>query len=82
MAEYLKRRGGNYYVRVPSPRHLWASVGKREIVRTTGTGDVSGPPARRVLALVSQPASPMRWGRASRPTLTSPCRTRTPTPPS
>lgn len=47
MPEYLKLRNGRYYVRVPVPKHLWNVVGKRDIVRTTGTGDLKEARKRR-----------------------------------
>jgi integrase len=38
--DFLKLRGGNYYVRVQIPRRLWAAAGgKREYVKTLKTGD-------------------------------------------
>lgn len=41
----LKKRGQTYYVRVAVPRPLWAALGRREIVRTLGTGSL--PEANR-----------------------------------
>jgi hypothetical protein len=36
LANYLRRRGATYSVRVPVPQDLWAQVGKREIVKALG----------------------------------------------
>jgi site-specific recombinase XerD len=36
LANYLRRRGAAYSVRVPVPKDLWEQVGKREIVKALG----------------------------------------------
>jgi integrase len=36
LANYLRRRGAAYSVRVPVPKDLWAVIGKREIVKALG----------------------------------------------
>src|SRR6476620_3882702 len=36
LANYLRRRGAAYSVRVPVPQDLWEKVGKREIVKALG----------------------------------------------
>ena len=36
LANYLRRRGATYSVRVPVPRDLWVMTGKREIVKALG----------------------------------------------
>jgi integrase len=36
LANYLRRRGATYSVRVPVPKDLWALAGKREIVKALG----------------------------------------------
>ena len=40
MNQYLIKRKNRFYVRVAVPRPLWSIVGRREIQRTTGTGDL------------------------------------------
>ncbi len=47
MPQYLKKRRGRYYVRVAVPRHLWPVMGKRDVVRTTGTSDLAEAKRRR-----------------------------------
>jgi hypothetical protein len=36
LANYLRRRGGTYSVRVPVPKDLWDATPKREIVKALG----------------------------------------------
>ena len=36
LANYLRRRGAAYSVRVPVPKDLWEVIGKREIVKALG----------------------------------------------
>ena len=36
LANYLRRRGAAYSVRVPVPKDLWEAIGKREIVKALG----------------------------------------------
>jgi integrase len=36
LANYLRRRGAAYSVRVPVPKDLWEQVGKREVVKALG----------------------------------------------
>jgi integrase len=36
LANYLRRRGATYSVRVPVPKDLWEQVGKREVVKALG----------------------------------------------
>ena len=41
-ADYLKRRGHTWFVRVQIPAHLWkAAGGRREYVKTLKTGDLT-----------------------------------------
>lgn len=40
MARNLVKRANKYYVRVAVPRRLWDALGKREVVRRTGTADL------------------------------------------
>jgi len=47
LPEYLKKRRGRYYVRVAVPKHLWSVMGKRDIVKTTGTSDLVEARRRR-----------------------------------
>lgn len=47
----LKRRGGKWFVRYNVPRPLRASVGKPELLKTTGTGDLSLARQRRAAIL-------------------------------
>jgi integrase len=36
LANYLRRRGATYSVRVPIPKDLWEAIGKREVVKALG----------------------------------------------
>jgi integrase len=36
LANYLRRRGASYSVRIPVPKDLWEQVGKREVVKALG----------------------------------------------
>ena len=47
MPEYLRKKGNRYLVRLPVPKHLWKVMGKRALVRSTGTGDLAEARRRR-----------------------------------
>ncbi len=47
MPEYLRLKDKTWQVRVPVPKALWGVMGKRALVRTTGTGDLQEARHRR-----------------------------------
>ncbi len=70
MPPNLLRRGGNWYARRAIPRRHWERLGKRELVRTLGTGDLTV--AQRLLPValtaLDREIDKMTGGAAQRPT--------------
>lgn len=51
--KYLRRKGNIWQVRLPVPKHLWGVMGKRALIRSTGTGDIRDA-NRRKFAIIAE----------------------------